>query len=279
MYKYTRKLFFASAISMAIMVSANGLATSGPSEEITEARQESRILTTYALSPYLEAQDLKVKVDNGVATLTGKVSENITKELAKQIALGVKGIKDVENQIEVGIAHGPSKPSSERNYSEVVEDASITAAVKSKLLWSKHAPGLSVNVKTISGKVILLGSVNSSSAKKTAGLLASNTQGVVTVDNRLAVEETEKTMVMASATEEAIGLGQRISDSWITTKVKSTLMYAGNINGSDISVTTKDGVVSLNGKVASGVEHALAVELAKNVQGVTRVNARALSRS
>ena len=71
------------------------------SQEAIEARQESQIRTTYALSPYLRANDFKVSVCQGKATLTGNVADDVNKELARQIALGVNGIKSVENKIEV----------------------------------------------------------------------------------------------------------------------------------------------------------------------------------
>jgi osmotically-inducible protein OsmY len=277
-YKNTRRRALASAIALAMATSAGSLAATDQSGDITEARQESRILTTYALNRHLDGHDINVTVDDGVATLTGKVSEDLSKELAQQIALGVSGIKDVDNQIEVDADYAPPKPSGERSYGQVVSDATITAAVKSKLLWSKHAQGLSVNVETKSGKVTLLGTANSSAAKEMAGLLASNTHGVEAVDNQLAVDEATATMT-ETAKETTSDLGQSISDTWITTKVKSTLMYSSNVKGSDISVSTKDGVVTLSGKVASGAEHALAVELAKNVRGVRSVEVKGLSHS
>ena len=68
-----------------------------------------------------------------------------------------------------------------------------------------------------------------------------------------------------------------VSDSWITTKVKSTLMYSSNVDGSDIDVTTKKGVVTLSGKLDSGAERALAIELAKNVRGVASVESTGLT--
>ncbi len=274
----TRRLALVSAVSLAMAASVSSLEAAESSEDITEARQESQILTTYALSRHLEGHDLKVIVDGGEATLTGTVSDEVNKELAQQIALGVSGIKAVDNQIDVDADYVLSEASGDRSYGELVRDASITAAVKSKLLWSKHAPGLSVNVETASGKVTLLGTADSSEAKKMAGLLASNTHGVERVDNRLEVDEAEDSM-MEAAKEETAGLGQRISDTWITTKVKSTLMYSSNVDGSDISVTTKDGVVALSGQVTSGVERKLAVDIAKNVRGVSRVNAKGLSPS
>lgn len=278
MYKNTRKLALASAISLAMVTSAGSLASSEGSTDIDEARQESRILTTYALNRHLDAHDIKVTVDEGVATLTGKVSEEVGKELAQQIALGVNGIKDVDNQIEVDADYMPAQPSGDRSYGELVEDASITAVVKSKLLWSKHAQGLSVNVDTKSGEVTLNGTANSSTAKEMAGMLASNTHGVESVRNELKVDEAASSF-REQAAETTSDMGQSISDSWITTKVKSTLMYSSNVAGSDISVSTKDGIVTLSGNVGSDAEHALAVELARNVRGVNSVDAKGLSHS
>lgn len=273
MYKTTRKLALATAVSMALLTSTGSLAADD-SSDITEARQSTQIWTTYALNPHLQANDIKVSVDDGVATLTGKVEEDISKELAEQLALNVKGIKKVENKIEVDANYKPEKSTGERSYGEVVSDASITATVKSKLLWSKHAQGLSANVETKSGKVTLNGTADSDAAKEMAGLLASNTQGVSSVNNELKVEK--KSGKQDKEGNEKSDMGQSISDTWITTKVKSTLIYSSNVSSSDISVNTKDGVVTLSGNVKSSAERATAVELAKNVKGVKSVNADAL---
>ena len=66
-------------------------------------------------------------------------------------------------------------------------------------------------------------------------------------------------------------------DGWITTKVKSTYAYSTNVDGSDISVTTNGGVVTLSGMVDSGAERALAIELAQNVRGVKSVHSKGLT--
>ena len=68
-----------------------------------------------------------------------------------------------------------------------------------------------------------------------------------------------------------------MSDGWITTKVKSTYMYSSNVDGSDIAVNTDKGIVTLSGKVDSGAERALAIELAQNVRGVKSVYSKALT--
>ena len=275
-YKHSRKLALSAAIAMTFFTGMKGALASEVSAEITEARQETQIWTTYALSPYLRAHNIKVSVDNGKATLTGKVDEEVNKELAKQIALGVSGIKQVDNQLIVDGDYTPGPKNTGRSYGEMVDDASISTVVKSKLLWSKEAQGISVNVETKSGKVTLLGTADSAAAKELAGALANNTHGVVSVNNKLVVDPSNAT-VAQSVEKKSDKVEQVFSDSWITTKVKSTLMYSSNVNSSNISVSTKNGVVSLSGKVNSGAEHALALKLANNVRGVKSVNGSALT--
>jgi hyperosmotically inducible periplasmic protein len=275
MYKKTRKLALISAVSMALITGSSSLVAAEQSSEITEARQSSQIWTTYALNPHLKAHDIKVSVNDGVATLTGKVDEDISKELAEQLAMNVKGISKVNNRIEVDADYQPTKNSGERSYGDMVSDASISATVKSKLLWSKHAQGLAAKVETRSGKVTLDGTADSAEAKQLAGLLASNTHGVSAVENNLKVEKSSGKQDKSG--KDKSDMGQSISDTWITTKVKSTLIYSSNVSSSDISVNTRDGVVTLSGNVKDSAERALAIELAKNVKGVKSVNGDALT--
>ena len=276
MYTHFRKTLIASAIALTM----TGPATADTvSQDVTEARQETQIWTTYALSPYLRASDLKVSVDNGKATLTGTVEEGVSKDLAREIAFGVSGIKDVDNQIVVQADYVAPARSSERSYGEKIDDATITSTVKSKLVWSRHTEGLSTDVDTRSGKVTLKGTADSAAAKDLAGRLAANTRGVTSVDNRLKIAkapagikfDTDDTKATASEANSAV------ADTWISTKVKSTLLYSSNVDGTDIKVSTSGGIVTLSGKVDSGVERALAIELAENVRGVKSVQSKDLS--
>lgn len=274
MFKQSRNLLLASGIALAM---AGGTAIAGTSsQEVIEARQESQIWTTYALSPYLRANDLKVSVHDGKATLTGNVEESVNKDLAEQIALGVDGIKKVDNQIAIQADYSPPARSANRSYGEVIDDASITSEVRSKLAWSKNAEGLATNVDTKRGKVTLAGTADSKASKDLAGRLATNTRGVVSVDNQLVVKS-EKPGAAGTTKGSAQEAGRDMSDGWITTKVKSTYMFSSNVDGSDISVNTDKGVVVLSGKMDSGAERALAIELAQNVRGVKSVDSKALT--
>jgi osmotically-inducible protein OsmY len=276
MYKQFRKLAIASGVALATIGTSGAFAADSMCPDMTAVRQEVQISTTYALSPYLRTNALKVSVQNGEATLTGDVEESVEKDLAKQIALGVDGIKSVDNQIQVKSDYVAAKGSSDRSFGDKIDDATITAGIKSKLLWSKHTDGLTTEVDTTSGKVTLVGTTDSAAAKELAGRLAMNTHGVVSVDNQLVVKDTK-----AAAVEPVKGatpdVGQAMSDDWITTKVKSSYMYSSNVESSDISVSTRNGVVTLSGKVNSGVESALAIEIAENIRGVKSVESKNLT--
>jgi len=67
-----------------------------------------------------------------------------------------------------------------------------------------------------------------------------------------------------------------VTDTWITTKVKSDLLASSNVSGTDVKVETVNGVVSLSGTVATKAEHDKAVTTAKNIKGVKSVDSKAL---
>lgn len=273
---HTHKLLMASSLAAALTVFSGSLAAASIPQEISDAKQETQIWTTYALSPYLRANDIKVSVQNGKAVLSGKVDEEINKDLAKQIALGVSGIKEVDNQIVVQADFAPGKEGESRSYGAAVDDVNITAAIKSKLIWSKNTDGLSTTVETHAGKVRLAGSADTAKSKTLASNLAMNTRGVVSVDNQIVVNGA-KTKIINDVKNTASDADQSISDSWVTAKVISTFLYSRNVPSTNISVSTEHGVVTLSGKVGSGAERSLAIELAKNVRGVKRVEARELT--
>jgi hyperosmotically inducible periplasmic protein len=67
-----------------------------------------------------------------------------------------------------------------------------------------------------------------------------------------------------------------VTDTWITTKVKSDLLATKDVAGTDVKVETSNGLVSLSGTVATQAEHDKAVEVAKGIKGVKKVDAAQL---
>ena len=243
------------------------------SRELSEARQEGSIWTAFALNRHLNPFTIDVDVENGSAKLTGKVETAVERDLAEQIALGIEGVKQVDNQLTLDPAF-EAKASAEPNLSQRFDDATLVATVKSKLLWNSNTEGLDINVNADNGKVSLTGNAQTAEAKELAGRLAANTDGVRAVNNQLSVSATDSTA--AKAQNAADDTAAVISDAWITSKVKSSFIYSRNLDGLDISVDTQKGMVSLSGNVLSNAEKELAIETARNIRGVRGVDADAL---
>lgn len=70
--------------------------------------------------------------------------------------------------------------------------------------------------------------------------------------------------------EEPISLGRRADDTWITTKVKTQLLFGEEINSGRFKVLTENGVVYLIGLVTKD-ESIRAVNVASQISGVLKV--------
>lgn len=82
---------------------------------------------------------------------------------------------------------------------------------------------------------------------------------------------------MEESIDKTIDESQEVmSDSWITTKVKSELMADSLSKGFDVKVKTQDGVVSLEGALQNqdAIDHVS--RLAAGIKGVSRVDASKL---
>lgn len=66
--------------------------------------------------------------------------------------------------------------------------------------------------------------------------------------------------------------GEATSDAYITTKIKTKLATEDEVQASDISVETSNGIVNLSGTVRSEAEAAKAIQEALDTNGVYAVN-------
>ena len=85
----------------------------------------------------------------------------------------------------------------------------------------------------------------------------------------LAVMLVAVTGCMSTPTQE--GTGEYVTDSWITTKVKTVLVEDPQVKAVEVNVETFKGVVQLSGFVSSQAAQSKAVEVARTVGGVKSV--------
>ena len=265
----TLSLAVAAALVLAqapAVLAAEGDITS----RLAAARQEGSIWTAFALNSHLSPFKLGVAVSQGTATLTGNVENQVDRDLAGQIAGDVEGIRKVDNQLKIDEKLGEQAPA-RQSLAQRFDDATVTATIKSKLLWNTSTRDLQGTVDTQDGVVTLKGKAKTADAKQLAGTLAQNTKGVYQVNNLISLgaadTATTRAETAAKTTEEAL------SDTWITSKVKASLLYSRSLDGLTINVETHTGMVKLSGDVASTEEKSVAQELARNVRGVRGVDA------
>ena len=269
-----RSLVIAGAL---LMAAASASVTAGDAGDPAAADlwAEDALTTTYSLNPHLSAFDIDIDVQQGVATLRGRVESEAERDLAAELARGVDGIHEVQNALVVDPSLAPQSAGAaaregERTFIRKVEDANITARVKSQLVWNKSTGGLAIDVDTRNGLVTLSGNVASATESALAEQIARNTGAVKGVTNNLQVNADAVALdkQLARTTRAA---GRQISDAWITTKVKSALLYNRNVDGTDIHVQTRDGVVHLRGELNSAYEREQALAIARSVKGVKEV--------
>ncbi len=169
----------------------------------------------------------------------------------------------------------------ERTAGTKIDDAGITASVKSALLADERTEGFDINVDTKSGHVVLQGGADSAADRAAATQLAKNVKGVVSVDNRIKVagdgseaRQDANTATASGEVREALDeTGDAIDDSWITAKVKSQLLADDDVKGLDIDVDTKANVVHLIGVVPTLQARSEAIAIARAIKGVRSVEA------
>ena len=276
----TGRLVIVSAIALALgSISTVTAVESGirepSSRSVGDARQETQILTSFNTNSHLRGYDLTVTVRDDRAVLGGDVEDPIAKELAGKIALGADGIKSVDNRIAVDPKIMPKKRSADRqSFGDKVNDATTTATIKSKLMWNSHTDAGDIHVETVAGKVTLTGTATTAGEKTLAGRIALDTEGVTGVDNLIKLIDRPVAAARPGATGER---GEhQWSDAWITAKVKSSLMFTRSVDAFDITVTTTDGRVTLDGIVRTAAERDLAIDVARDVRGVKNVDSKGL---
>ncbi len=76
----------------------------------------------------------------------------------------------------------------------------------------------------------------------------------------------------AKKTEHAVKtVGEAGSDSWLTAKTKLALFADSRVSGSQINVETKDGTITLRGKVDTATAKAAAEDIANGIDGKKEV--------
>jgi osmotically-inducible protein OsmY len=124
-----------------------------------------------------------VYVKDGVVTLQGEASSMAQKELTTEYARDIDNVKEVKN--DMTIAKTPGAP--DATLGDKIDDASITAQVKTSLLSHRSTSALHTSVSTTDGVVTLAGIAKNDAEKSLVTKLASDIIGVTSVINNMTI--------------------------------------------------------------------------------------------
>ncbi|MGH8492113.1 MAG: BON domain-containing protein [Moraxellaceae bacterium] len=172
------------------------------------------------------------------------------------------------------LAETTAKPKS-ADTATAIGDAAITTKIKARYLGDARLKDSDISVTTANGVVSLTGKAASSESKSAAEELARQVDGVRNVDNLIETPSLAGS-ISGDIKSAAKKTEQASSDSWITTKVKSSLLADGTTKGLNINVKTVNHVVILSGTAGSQAEADKAVEIARSIKGVENVESSSL---
>lgn len=130
----------------------------------------------------VRASKTDVNVKDGVVTLTGQASSQAQKELATEYAKDIDNVKEVKNEMNVDTQNLPAETMGDK-----MDDASITAQVKSSLMSHRSTSALKTKVETIDGVVTLGGIAKNAAEKSLVTKLVTDINGVSSVVNNMTI--------------------------------------------------------------------------------------------
>jgi osmotically-inducible protein OsmY len=135
-------------------------------------------------------------------------------------------------------------------------DSRIESSAAKSYVFKTYLKDDSIKVDSKNGVVTLTGTVADESQRSLAENTVTSLPGVKSVDNQLLINGEQPA---------------EHSDTWITMKVKTALLFHRNVSATGTMVYTKDGVVTLQGEASSMAEKELTTEYAKDIDNVKEV--------
>ena len=152
--------------------------------ENSDAWLMTKVKTTLLFHRSVSGFKTEVNAKDGIVTLQGEASSQAQKDLATEYAKDVEGVKDVKNEMTLSKT---SKKAHETT-GEQIDDASITAQVKTALLFHRSTSAVNTTVATKRGVVTVGGKAKNAAEKDLVTKLVNDIKGVKSVMNRMTIE-------------------------------------------------------------------------------------------
>ena len=207
----------------------------------TDIQLQHDILDELKWEPSVEAAEIGVTVEAGVATLGGHVRTYTEKVSAERAAQRVAGVEAVANEIEVRPAGAGART-----------DTDIARAALEALAWHSALPAHAIKVAVSRGWVTLDGQVDWQYQREEAECAVSSLLGVRGVINEVAVKP-------------------RTTAADLKSRIEAAFKRSAEIDAGRVQIESHGDTIILHGDVRSWAERQEAERTAWAAPGVAKV--------
>ncbi len=161
-----------------------------------------QVLDELEYAPMIDAAQIGVTVENGVVTLTGHVRSYAEKTIAERMALRIRGVRAVAEQIEVRYPDNPR-----------IGDEALADRCARVLEWNVQIPEHAVTLKVEKGCVTLQGCVPYYHQKAAVDQALRRLAGVTDIVNIIAVKPPVRATEVKSRIRAALMRSSRDPDT------------------------------------------------------------------
>lgn len=208
----------------------------------TDSAVKDDVLRELKWDTRVDETEVGVQVKNGVVTLTGMVSNYAKRIAAAEAAHRVFGVQDVANDLTVK----PLAPTART-------DSELAQAVRQALKWDVLVPEAKIQTTVSNGWVTLDGEVMRWTERIDAEKAVAGLVGVTGITNKL--------MIVAP----------KIDAKAVHHDIEEALERHAAHEAKRVTVSVKDGTVTLSGCVSSWAERNAVEQVASHAPGVKRL--------
>ena len=224
----------------------------------------TKIEAQYFADAEVKGRQIDVTTTNGVVMLDGRVDAERARQRAVEIAQKTDGVAQVNDSLEVG----PAPTVASADLTDRASSGWITTKIEAQYFADPNVKGRNIDVTTANGVVTLSGTVDGEATRQRAVEIASRTDGVRDVQDRLRIETGDQPRADSSRPR----ADTQVADEELIDRIEAKYYSDEDVGDNDIDVNAKGGVVTLSGSVDTEGERRRAVMVARRTAGVRDVN-------
>jgi len=214
---------------------------------MTDQVIEQKIVNRFSRDCRIDPAQIKVTVSCGNVALYGSSPSLSLSKKAEEITRAVPCVRSVVNELEIQYTPANKAP----------QDGDLEHTIETLFHWNAELDDSEIMVFVAEGLVIIEGSVDTYWEKRRAEDLTATLMGVLSIENKLAVNPYDK-----------------IPDKLIADEIMMPLNRDPALDAEKLKLEVVDGIVTISGSVSNRMDRRKVHDAAARTQGVKEIKDR-----